>query len=299
MEQIRGAIAVFVGAASFGILSTFVKKAYAAGFTLAEVTGVQALLGMLILWSIFFLLKVKGQHNISYRRKSKKWQILLAGVSTGLVSILYYKCVELVPASIAIVLLMQFIWISALINWLFFKRKPSNKQAIGIITILGATLLATGVFESSIQQIDIAGIGYGLLAGTAYSGFIIVNGKIGNDYPPVEKSALMVTGACIFIFITLQPFQLITLATDLSIYNYGLLLSVFGTVLPPLLFAYGMPKTGVSLGSILSAVELPVAVALSYFVLHEKVSIFQWLGVLCILVVVIWINQQKKIADLD
>ncbi len=292
MDKIKGAIAVFFGAASFGILSTFVKKAYAANFSLGEVTGVQALFGAIFLWMIFFFIRNKNQKT--YVQKSKKWKILIAGISTGAVSVLYYKSVELVPASIAIVLLMQFIWISALINFLVYKQKPSKYETFIILLILASTFLATGAFEDSFSNISPLGIVYGLLAATAYAIFIIVNGKIGNDYPPVLKSALMVSGACIFIFIVLQPFSLFKLEEKTILYQYGLILSIFGTVLPPFLFAYGMPKTGVSLGSILSAVELPVAVCLSYFVLHESVSILQWLGVFLILVFIFLINIVKK-----
>lgn len=294
MKHLKGALAVFIGAASFGILSTFVKKAYAAGFSLGEVTGVQALLGMLILWIIFIMMKVIQIDFNKYPRITASWKIMMAGISTGIVSIIYYKCVQLVPASIAIVLLMQFIWIGALINYLVFKQKPTKKQSIGIALILAATLLATGVFESAIQDISALGIFYGILAALAYSIFLMVNGKVGNDYPPVQKSALMVTGACILIFVVLQPFSLLQTTVDLVIYKYGVLLAVFGTVLPPFLFAYGMPKIDMALGSILSAVELPVAVAMSYFVLYEKVSLLQWLGVAFILAVVVWTNYNKK-----
>jgi len=202
--------------------------------------------------------------------------------------------VALVPASIAIVLLMQFIWISALINFLLFKQKPTKVEAIGIICILASTFLATGAFEDSFTDISPLGIVFGLLAATAYAFFIIVNGKVGNDYPPVLKSAMMVTGAFLFVFIVFQPISLFDFSGDLSIYRYGIVLSVFGTVLPPFLFAYGMPKVGVSLGSILSAVELPVAVSLSYFVLREPVSILQWVGVLLILLFVVLINSVKS-----
>lgn len=294
MKNLQGALAVFIGAASFGVLSTFVKKAYSAGFSLGEVTGVQALLGMLILWIIFLLMKITKVNLDKYPRKTASWKIMLAGISTGVVSVLYYKCVQLVPASIAIVLLMQFIWISALVNYILFKHKPSKKQRIGIILILIATLFATGALESNIHEVSTLGIVYGLLAALAYSIFIIVNGKVGNDYPPVQKSALMVTGACILIFILLQPISLVQVTIDSKIYTYGILLAVFGTVLPPFLFAYGMPKIDIALGSILSAVELPVAVAMSYFVLHENVSILQWFGVAFILAVVVWINYKKK-----
>ncbi len=296
MGKFKGAIAVFVGAASFGILSTFVKKAYSSGYSLGEVTGIQAFLGMVILWCLHFVLNRK-KNNPKYPQISKKWIILLSGFSTGAVSILYYKTVELVPASIAIVLLMQFIWISALINYLVFKQKPTRAEAIGILCILGATLLATGVFEDSFNSVSLIGIMYGILAATAYALFIIVNGKVGNDHPPVTKSALMVTGAFIFVFAIFRPFSLFDIENNISLYNFGILLALFGTVLPPLLFSFGMPKTGVSLGSILSAVELPVAVSMSYFILKEPVSGLQWLGVFLILLCVIIINSFKKFSS--
>lgn len=294
MKQFQGALAVFIGAASFGVLSTFVKKAYAAGFSLGEVTGVQAMLGMLILWIIFIIMKIGKVDFSNYPRKTPFWKILISGFSTGVVSVLYYKCVQLVPASIAIVLLMQFIWIGALINFIVFKQRPSRKQSIGIILILIATLFATGALESTIQDISVVGIAYGLFAALAYAIFLMVNGKVGNDYPPVQKSALMVTGAFLMIFVLLQPVTLFQPDIDTQIYKYGILLSLFGTVLPPFLFAYGMPKIDLALGSILSAVELPVAVSLSYYVLHENVSLLQWFGVGFILAVVVWTNYKKK-----
>ncbi|TJZ61402.1 DMT family transporter [Sphingobacterium olei] len=298
MERIKGAIAVFLGAASFGILSTFVKQAYANSFSLGEVTGVQAFFGMLFLWILYLIIRLFPGKTRSYPKTTNYWKIIFAGFSTGLVSILYYRCVALVPASIAIVLLMQYIWVSALINLIVFKQKTSQKEGIGIIIILFATLFATGVFQDTVAEIDAIGVIYGLLAASAYAIFIIVNGKVGNDYPPIQKSALMVTGAFILIVITLQPVSLLRSTIDTSIVEYGLLLAFFGTVLPPVLFAYGMPKTGVSLGSILSAVELPVAVGMSFYVLHEPVSALQWAGVLAILGIVVWINTGRKIPEI-
>src|SRR5690606_40555531 len=134
---------------------------------------------------------------------SSFWKIIISEISTGVVSLLYYKCVQLVPASIDIVLLMQFIWIGALINFIVFKQRPSRKQSIGIILILIATLFATGALESSIHDISVVGIAYGLFAALAYAIFLMVNVKVGNDYPPVQKSAWIVTGAFFMIIVLL------------------------------------------------------------------------------------------------
>ncbi|WP_037495173.1 EamA family transporter [Sphingobacterium deserti] len=295
MDRIKGIVAVLIGAVSFGILSTFVKKAYEKGFTLGEVTGVQALFGMLLLWLTLFVLYVGYRKYFQqYAAKSNRWIMLISGVSTGAVSVLYYKCVQLVPASLAIVLLMQYIWIGQLIAFIVFKERPKRRDIIGILVILLATLLATGLFEQDFHAVDLTGIVYGMLAASAYAVFIIVNGRVGNDYPPLQKSAYMVSGACLFIFLLLQPITLFNTDTLVQIGPYGLLLSVFGTVLPPVMFAYGMPKIGISLGSILSSVELPVAICMSYFVLHEQVSFLQAIGVIAILGVVVFLNLPRK-----
>ena len=293
-ERIKGIAAVVLGAASFGILSTFVKKAYAQGFSLGEVTGVQAGFGMLLLWVIIGILQLCNKGALSkFPRQSPAWHIVLSGLSTGAVSILYYKSVQLVPASLGIILLMQYIWIGQLLEFIFFKTRISRKRLIGIIAILASTVLATGLLEDSLQEVPLAGIGYGLLAATAYATFIMVSGRVGNDHAPLQKAAYMIMGAFILVCLILRPVSLLSGEVLTAIGPYGLLLSVFGTVLPPLLFSYGIPKVGVSLSNILSYIELPVAVCMSYLVLHEQVSALQFFGVACILLVVVLLNLNK------
>jgi drug/metabolite transporter (DMT)-like permease len=68
-----------------------------------------------------------------------------------------------------------------------------------------------------------------------------------------------------------------------SLLKWGIILAVFGTVIPPICFSTGIPKAGLTLSSILSSVELPVAVMMSSLVLHEQVSFTRWLGVIIIL----------------
>ncbi|RZL15786.1 MAG: EamA family transporter, partial [Pedobacter sp.] len=113
------------------------------------------------------------------------------------------------------------------------------------------------------------------------------------EYPVLKKSALMITGACIIVFILLPPHFLINGALGGSLLKWGLILAVFGTVIPPLCFAGGIPKAGLTISSILSSVELPVAVTMSALVLHEEVSLIRWLGVAVILSAMILPNLEN------
>ena len=282
--MLKGILLVFFGACSFGILSTFVKLAYHEGYTLGDVTGAQAFFGAVILWVLFFF----QSRTAAYKAKEIKivtpwWKMVLAGTCTGFVSIFYYQCVKLVPNSVAIILLMQFIWISILLEFLIFRKKPSGIQLAAILLVLGGTVLASGMVETNISVINLTGIGFGLLAALCYAGFLMLSGRIGNEYPPLKKSALMITGACILIFIIFPPAFLINGALEGSLLKWGLIIAVFGTVIPPLFYAEGVPRIGTAVSSILSAAELPVAVMMAGFVLQEQVSYLRWVGVAVIL----------------
>ncbi len=205
--MLKGILLVFFGACSFGILSTFVKLAYHEGYTLGDVTGAQAFLGAVILWVLFFF----QRRTSNYKAKeitliTPWWKMILAGTCTGLVSVFYYQSVKLVPNSVAIVLLMQFIWMSILMELAFFKKKPSGLQLLAIALVLGGTVLASGMVEARISDMSLKGISFGLLAALSYAGFLLLSGRIGNEYPVLKKSALMITGACILIFILFPPF---------------------------------------------------------------------------------------------
>lgn len=288
----KGILLVFFGACSYGILSTFVKLAYHEGYSLGDVTGIQAFLGALILWIIFFFQKIK-KTDLKFkitRNDNTWWHLLVAGICTGLVSIFYYQCVKLVSNALAIVLLMQFIWMSVLLDYLIFKKKPTFVQVLAMVFVLGGTVLASGMLDLGIAQINSKGIVYGLLAALAYAGFLMLNGKLGNQYPALYKSALMVTGACIFIFIVFPPVFLFNGALHGSLLKWGIIIAVFGTVLPPIFYAGGVPKIGTALSSILSAAELPVAVLMAALVLHEDISYLRWLGVAIIISAIIISN---------
>ncbi|TCD04611.1 EamA family transporter [Pedobacter frigidisoli] len=282
--MLKGILLVFFGACSFGILSTFVKLAYHDGYTLGDVTGAQAFFGAVILWVLFFF----QSRTSAYKAKEIKlitpwWKMILAGTCTGLVSVFYYQCVKLVPNSVAIILLMQFIWMSILLELIIYKRKPTGLQFLAILLVLGGTVLASGMIETSISSINVKGIGFGLLAAISYAGFLMLSGRIGNEYPALKKSALMITGACILIFLIFPPTFLFNGALNGSLLKWGLIISVFGTVIPPLFYAEGVPQIGTALSSILSAAELPVAVMMAGFVLQEQVSFLRWVGVCVIL----------------
>jgi drug/metabolite transporter (DMT)-like permease len=287
----KGILLVLGGACSFGVLSSIVRAGYGYGYTLAELCGMQAGIGMLILWAVHFL---SGRNMVSLKDRSARTAFLL-GSATGLTSITYYHSVKYIPASVAIILLMQFTWMSMVGEMILYKKRPTLIQLIAVVLILGGTLLASGLFGSNAITLRWEGIVFGLLAALCYTIFIMVTGKAGPSLTPVLKSAWMITGAFLLICCLYPPVYLFNgRFTHSNLWLWGLPLAVFGTVLPPLLFSKGMPKTGVPLGAILSAAELPVAVITAMILLNESVTWLQVLGIIIILLAIVAVNLRRK-----
>ncbi|MEB3103723.1 EamA family transporter [Ferviditalea candida] len=273
----RWAVLVFLGACSYGVLSTFVKLAYHAGFTVQEVVGSQAFFGILLLWPMSWFFprnKLTRKELIS---------IMLVGSTIGLTAIIYYGSLQYLPASVSVVLLFQFTWIGVLIESLIDRQKPDRAKILSLILLFAGTILAAGLLEADTAHWTGIGILLGLLSALSYALFVIFSGRTANHVHPVVRSSIMAFSSLILVFIVFPPFFLWNGSLYAGLALWGFLLALFGIVIPTLFLTLGVPHTGGSLASILGAAELPTAVLMSSMVLGESVSSLQWLGVFVIL----------------
>jgi drug/metabolite transporter (DMT)-like permease len=221
-----------------------------------------------------------------FSRLSWKQRLLLmaAGTPTVITGLVYYQSLRYIPASLAIILLFQFTWISVLIQAISKRQRPNKVTFLTLIILFGGTLLAAGFLEQGLSEISGLGIAFGLMAAVSYSLFVLFSGKAVPSAHPAFRSAWMVTGGLILLCILFPPTFLFNGLIWSQLLVFGLLLGFFGAFIPPVLFAIGVPHIGGDMAGILGAVELPVAVLLSSIVLHEHVSGLQWIGVIIVLI---------------
>ncbi|UCJ09617.1 DMT family transporter [Chitinophaga pendula] len=279
----KGMILVLIGACCYGVLSTLASIAHSKGYAMGDVAGAQAFFGMLALWSLQLLPHNKQATSTAASPTTPAWKVILAGSSIGMTTYIYYQSVIYIPASLAAILLMQFSWISMLIEWILFSKRPANTQFITMAILLLGTVLASGIIGIHNGWPDIRGVAIAFLSAIVYAVYVVVNGRVGNGLPALRKSALMITGSTLGILLVGTPTFLIS----------GLLFTPFGwqmavvallsTIIPPLCFAAGIPRVGVTISAMLMTVELPVAVVSAHLLLGEPISAWQWLGIVIML----------------
>lgn len=310
----KGVLFVAMGASIFGMLATFVKLSYRDGFTTSEVTTAQFVLGLMGLLILNGIQTKTAKKNLAKPTAKEVRILMLAGTSLGCTSLFYYLCVQYINVSIAIVLLMQSVWFSVVVESFISRKFPNLKKIIATVIVLAGTFLATNLINLNVT-LDWHGVFWGLMAAASFTATMFTSNTLATHIPVLRKSLIMLSGGAIIVFIFLFFAQIGPLhfdflksfylnftdntehikPFDFSIfYTYGFVLALFGTIIPPILFNLGFPKTGLGLGSIISSLELPVSVTMAFVLLGEEVIVIQWVGILLILFAIVLMNLPSR-----
>jgi len=311
---LKGVLFVGIGASIYGMLATFVKMAYKDGFTTSEVTTSQFLLGLTGLLVLNFIQTITSKQKLSSPSGKEVRMLMLAATSLGWTSRFYYIAVQYIDVSIAIVLLMQSVWFSVVVESFISKKLPNARKVVSVIIVLAGTILATNLMNMEIE-LDWHGIFWGLMAAASYTLTMFTSNTLATHLPVFRKSIIMLCGGAVVVFAFLFFAQIGPMYSDslksfylnftentehihsfnYSIFwTYGFVLALFGTIIPPILFNVGFPNAGLGLGSIVSSLELPVSVTMAFVLLDEKVIFIQWVGIALILFAIVLMNLPSK-----
>ncbi|WP_053369001.1 EamA family transporter [Bacillus sp. FJAT-27245] len=269
---------VVIAASSYGVVSTIIKLAMRSGFTVPEAVTSLFFCGFIISLCIFF---ITNRTRFTF---SGIKVLVVAGILTGLTNIVYGHSLNFLPASLAVVLLFQFTWIGMVISCISKRQFPSKIELVSLIVLVAGTIPAAGLIDVDLSQIPVQGWLWGLAAALCYSLFLFVNGKATGNMTTSNRLVFV----SFFAFMVTATFQAPEIIWDGTFFTeglwmYGLALGLFGMIIPVFLFTIAVPKVGLGMSSILSAIELPIAVMVSVMLLSEKVTSFQMAGIVTIL----------------
>ncbi|SOC23127.1 threonine/homoserine efflux transporter RhtA [Ureibacillus xyleni] len=280
-SQLIYSLFIVIASSSYGILSTIIKVAMGHGFTSAEAVTSQYIVGFILAFILFLV----TQRTLPRLTKAGVLTITFAGIFTSTTGIVYGKSLDYLPASLAVVMLFQFTWMGMLIDCIRRKRLPSRPEVFSLLFLFAGTILSAGIIDVDLSNIAWQGWLFGLTSALSFAIFIQINSRPVEGISTITRTFFMSFVALIMISIFLAP-EIIWNGTlfKTNLWMFGLALGVFGIILPILLFSIAGPKVGGGLSSILSAMELPVAILAAGIVLHETLTILQFFGIVLVLI---------------
>lgn len=270
---------IIIASSSYGILSTIVKLAIGEGYTAGEAITSQYIFGFLLML-IIMLIK---ERELPRMNRDGAIILFFAGLFTAMTGIVYGQALIYLPASLAVVMLFQFTWIGTFIDCALKRRLPSRIETISLVILFIGTIFAAGMFDADLSGIPLKGWVLGLLSALSFAIFIQFNARQVEGVSNISRAFIISIIALTIISFVLNPEIIWNGKLASGLWMHGLALGLFGIVLPIILFSIAAPKVGGALTSILSAMELPVAVIVSVIVLHESLTVLQAIGIVFVL----------------
>lgn len=272
---------VLVGGMCYGANATMYKLALAAGFSWPQMVAGQMFFAVLCFMVLLLVSRFNGKDWISIPLPTLA-KLAGLGMLTCGTSVFYCFSMTMLPVSVSLTLLFQFTWIGLVIQTAFSKRPPRLFELVAVAIILLGTVFASGCYKTGIAEYNPVGLACACLAALCCALFVTLSGKVQASCPPAQRG-LIVSAGSLMLSLLVCPGLFASGALVGGLAPYAAVTGVFGLALPVLFFGLGAPCLPAGLSTVLAASELPAGLAVSFFVLHEPISLAQWLGVAVIL----------------
>ncbi len=286
---------ILSGAALWGMIGLFVTFLYEAGFSPTQVVAIRAISASIFL--LFFVFW-KKREAIKIKLSDSKYF-----VGTGVISIVFFnwcmfEAIKETSISVSSVLLYTAPAFVMIFSRFFFKELFTIRKLLALIITFIGCILVIGLFQNTNESVTI----YGFLVGLG-SGFFYALYSIFGKFALIKYSSVTVTTyTFVFAAIAITPFSGLwhvgTIFTNLEVWLSIIGLGLFSTLLAFLLYTKGLESVESGRASILATVEPVVATLIGFLVFQEKLSVWQYVGIIAVIMAV-FIVQEKKTNHTD
>lgn len=274
MTQLSGYFALICSSILFGAGSIIIKFTYQSGLTPEVVLVTQIGIAVLISWTVVAL---KNRRKVILPRSLWGAMVLQGAIAGCLASMLFFQALDQLGASLATLLLFTFPAFVAFYHGLWCKIPIRRFQQVALILAFVGLLFAVDVFHT--QLIDFSGqsilIGLGAAITNAFGS---INGE-----KLLYKVDIFVVSAWsyTFSFLTLLCLYRPEWLFQTNFSGEQSILLISGAILnfaPVACYFFAITRIGAGIASIVSTLEIPIALLLAYVFLGETMIGIQLAG---------------------
>jgi drug/metabolite transporter (DMT)-like permease len=181
----------------------------------------------------------------------------------------------------------------ALRRWLYDERAPTITVFACVLIILGAGLTGSGTLSiSGSGWIDLA---FAITPPITYGLYAVIMARWSGTLPATASASIIQFGYSTG-FIIMCLFAGLNVPTNATAWGAIFAAGILGSAFHVLALAYSLPRLGATGYGILTSVELVTVVLLGVWLLDEVLTLWQWLGVACVLIGIVIFRPGEKRA---
>ncbi|MFZ0040054.1 MAG: DMT family transporter [Solirubrobacteraceae bacterium] len=226
---------------------------------------------------------------------------LIAGIFFAADLLLWHNSIRYVGAGLATVLANIQVVLVPLVAWALLAEPPGRRVLIALPASLLGVLLISGVLEQhAFGQDPTRGTLFGLGAGVAYVGFLLLLRQGGADLRrpagPLFDATAVACGLCVAAGLVIGDARLVPTWPSAG---WLIVLALTSQVLGWLLIGTSLPRLPAALTSVLLTVQPVGSVALAALIFSESPSPLQLLGVVLVLAALLAVGRSRRRTPRD
>ncbi len=267
------------GAILFAINGNISTLLFNDGITPLTLISFRMLIGGVCLLAVMIIWQRKA---LKAPRRYWAWLVVF-GLVLAINSFTYFLAISRLPLAVALVIIFTAATWIALGEALWYRRMPSIHVLISLGLSLSGVVLLTGIWHTSLNNLDILGLFYALIALVAYGAYLLCGRRVGRYLPSMTSTGYGALVASVFWF-SVQPPWAIPAKTWSPYYLLLIsLVGIIGMAVPFGLVLGGLRRVDAARVGIVGMLELPASGIIAYFWLGQRLDVSQILGCLFVL----------------
>lgn len=301
MNRKKGMLLVIIGAMFWGIGGTVAQKLFQQyGVDVDWLVTTRLLIAGVLLLAVQFIRKDRSQILGVWKNKRIALQLILFGL-LGMLAVQYTYMASIQHGNAAVATLLQYMAPVMIIVYLVLRRQSVLVRGdfwTVSLALVGCFFLLT---NGSISQFSVSplAIWWGVLSGVSLAFYTLYAIPLLKQFDSlVIVGWAMIIGGFALSFVH-PPWQMNFNSFNMEAYFYLFFVIIFGTMIAFWFYIESLQTLAPKESSLLGSLEPLAAVLTTVFWLKVPFGLFQWLGALCILmmIVLLALNKDKNSAE--
>jgi len=285
--EAAGILAISLAAALWAVAAVVADSLFSDGVRPAELTEARVVIGMVGLGLV-------GGYRRSERRL-RPIELIAFGLSIALVTATYYGAIDRLKVAVAIVLqytapVLVVVW-TALVR----RRRPERRLLISLVGAVTGVVLVSGLLVGDTGTVDLLGVAFGLGSAVFFASYTLLGDRAGPAYGPLGAMFRAFAIASVF-WVGVQAFS----GWPASLFEPSHLpriafVGVAGTLVPFLLYVWGIQRVRSERAVIAATLEPVLAALIAWVALDEVLSPVQVAGGALVIAAVVALQARRGI----
>ena len=275
----KGYIYSIFSAILFGSAGLFVKLAYVGGIDSISLLTLQYMIAVPLM---FLLMYVFNKESFKITKTQLLRLAVLGIVGNTFMTVLYYISFNYLPIPMVAILLYTYPIMVFIYSTVFKKDSIGYKKIFAVfLAFIGCVLtldILTGQFKYSLK-----GVIFAVLCAIFYAFMNIYSEEKLQGLEPLAINAYSTSFSLICLMIYKFPLFVFRGEITTSLLGYTTVLALFCEIIPLTLLYAAIRHIGSLKVSIIGNLEIPTAMLVSFFVLHEQIGSMQIIGTVLVI----------------